>query len=68
MKTNMGEQLMTEHLPTHPDDGVTSESRSDGPGRERPAWHRPLVTRIPLAQTLSVSGSNTDGHTGSLPA
>jgi hypothetical protein len=59
---------MIDPLENQRDGHVDSTVGSDGSVEDqRTPWHRPVVTRIPLARTLSAVGSNVDGHTGSVP-
>ena len=36
--------------------------------KSKATWHRPTVTFVPLQATAFVSGSNTDGNSGSFPS
>ncbi len=57
---------MTDPLEVHRDADMNPPGEADDSPQREP-WHRPVLTRIPLSRTLSAIGSNTDGHTGSIP-
>lgn len=59
---------MTDHLDTSRDVNEQSADSGANPEHGLLPWHRPVVTRIPLAVTLAGTGSITDGFMGSMPS